>query len=133
MITAAGAVMWRPGPDGPEVAVVHRPKKSDWSFPKGKPEPGESVEQTARREVFEETGMTPVLGTRLPAVRYRKGWRLKRVDYWTATVDGPTDFVANSEVDRLDWLAVPAARQRLSYARDKRLLDNFLRTHARER
>jgi 8-oxo-dGTP diphosphatase len=133
LITAAGAVLWRPGPDGPEVAVVHRPKKSDWSFPKGKPEPGESLEQTARREVFEETGMVPVLGTRLPAVRYRKGWHLKRVDYWSATVDGPAEFVANNEVDDLAWLTVPAARARLSYARDKRLLDAFARNHRHER
>lgn len=130
MITAAGAILWRPGADGPEVALIHRPKKSDWSFPKGKPEPGESVEQTARREVLEETGMAPVLGTRLPAVRYLKGWRLKRVDYWSATVDGPAEFVANNEVDRLDWLAVPAARERLTYRRDQRLLDAFVRALA---
>lgn len=129
MITAAGAVLWRPGPDGPEVALIHRPNKSDWTFPKGKPEPGESVAETARREVQEETGMTPVLGSRLPARRYFKGRRLKRVDYWAATVAGPTDFVPNSEVDRLDWLPVPDARKRLTHPRDRRLLDAFLRTH----
>lgn len=130
MITAAGAILWRPGLDGPEVALIHRPKKSDWSFPKGKPEPGESVEETARREVFEETGMTPVLGTRLRPVRYLKGWRLKRVDYWSATVDIPVEFVVNSEVDQLEWLPVAAARERLTYRRDQRLLDTFTRAHA---
>lgn len=130
MITAAGAVLWRPGPDGPEVAVIHRPAKPDWSFPKGKPEPGESVADTARREVREETGMTPVLGSRLPARLYFKGRTLKRVDYWSATVAGPAEFVPNNEVDRLDWLSVPAARARLTHARDRRLLDAFLRTHA---
>lgn len=127
MITAAGAILWRPGPDGPQVAVIHRPAKSDWSFPKGKPEAGESAAETARREVHEETGMTPVLGTRLPPRRYLKGWELKRVDYWCATVTGPADFVPNHEVDRLDWLAVPAARARLTRRRDRRLLDAFLR------
>lgn len=128
MITAAGAILWRTGPNGPEVAVIHRPAKFDWSFPKGKPEPGESAAETARREVYEETGMTPVLGKRLPPCRYVKGWRLKRVDYWCAIADGPTDFVPNNEADRLDWLRVPAARERLTHRRDRRLLDAFVRT-----
>lgn len=127
MITAAGAILWRPGTNGPEVAVIHRPNKHDWSFPKGKPEPGESPAETARREVYEETGMTPVLGPRLPATRYLKGWTLKRVDYWAATVSGAERFVPNREVDRLDWLSVPAARARLTHPRDRRLLDAFAR------
>jgi 8-oxo-dGTP diphosphatase len=127
MITAAGAVLWRDGPDGPEVAVIHRPAKNDWSFPKGKSEAGESGADTARREVQEETGMAPVLGRRLPARHYLKGWALKRVDYWCATVAGSTEFVPNREVDQLEWLAVPAARARLTHRRDRRLLDAFLR------
>ena len=39
-IRAAGAVLWRPGPAGIEVALVHRPPYDDWSLPKGKPAPG---------------------------------------------------------------------------------------------
>ena len=129
MITAAGAVLWRPGPDGPEIAVIHRPSKPDWSFPKGKPEDGETPADTARREVLEETGMTPTLGHRLPPRRYLKGWALKRVDYWSATVPDDAEFVPNSEVDRLDWLSIPAARTRLTHNRDRRLLDAFRRAH----
>jgi 8-oxo-dGTP diphosphatase len=34
-IPAAGALLWRPGEQGPEVALVHRPRYDDWSFPKG--------------------------------------------------------------------------------------------------
>ena len=49
-IRAAGAVLWQPGPDGPEVALVHRPNYDDWSLPKGKTEPGEHVLLTAVRE-----------------------------------------------------------------------------------
>ena len=39
-IRAAGAVVWRDGPDGIQIAVVHRPKYDDWTLPKGKCEPG---------------------------------------------------------------------------------------------
>jgi 8-oxo-(d)GTP phosphatase len=61
-IRAAGAVLWRPGPQGPEVVLVHRPKYDDWSLPKGKTEPGEPVLLTAVREVAEETGVRVLLG-----------------------------------------------------------------------
>ena len=56
--------MVRDGADGPEVAVVHRPRYDDWSLPKGKLEPGEGWEQAALREVEEETGLRCELGAR---------------------------------------------------------------------
>ena len=66
LIKAAGAVAWRPGPDGePEVLLVHRKKYDDWSLPKGKAEPGESLPVTAVREVLEEGGARLALGRRL--------------------------------------------------------------------
>lgn len=56
-VRAAGCVVWRPGPAGPEVALIHRPRYDDWSFPKGKLDPGEGYVQAAVREVREETGL----------------------------------------------------------------------------
>ena len=56
-VQAAGGLVCRPGPAGLlEIAIVHRPAYSDWSFPKGKVERGESAEEAAIREVTEETG-----------------------------------------------------------------------------
>ena len=67
-IKAAGAVLWRSGSGsaGPEFALIHRDRYDDWSFAKGKAEPGEHALLTAVREVEEETGLRPVLGRRLP-------------------------------------------------------------------
>lgn len=126
-IRAAGAVLWRPGPQGPHVVLVHRPKYDDWSLPKGKTEPGEPVLLTAVREVAEETGVRVVLGRRLPSTHYLVHGRPKVVDYWAAkTADGPQPgFTPNAEVDRLDWLDVAAARARLSYPHDAAVLDEF--------
>ncbi|MCO6000271.1 NUDIX hydrolase [Actinoallomurus rhizosphaericola] len=124
-IRAAGAVLWRPGPDGrPLVALIHRPRYDDWSFPKGKVDRGEHVVRAAAREVWEETGVWPVLGRRLSTIRYEARGRPKRVDYWTATGDEGR-FVPNDEVDRVDWLPIGAAEGRLSYDHDRDVLREF--------
>ena len=58
VVRAAGCAVWRTGDDGAlETALVHRPKYDDWSLPKGKPEAGEHLLETAHREVLEETGL----------------------------------------------------------------------------
>jgi 8-oxo-(d)GTP phosphatase len=62
-IAAAGAVLWRRLSDELiQVALIHRPRYDDWSFPKGKVEQGESEIACAFREVFEETGFESVFG-----------------------------------------------------------------------
>lgn len=128
-VRAAGGVVWRAGEGGvPEVLVVHRPKYEDWSFPKGKREEGETDEETALREVQEETGLTCHLGPELPGTSYmdRKG-RPKAVRYFVMTVvDG--EFAPSDEVDEVRWLRLPAARALLTYDRDQGVLDAFSTT-----
>jgi 8-oxo-dGTP diphosphatase len=121
-VRAAGGVVHRPGPDGLEIALVHRPRYDDWTFPKGKLLEGEPDEDGALREVLEETGMRCALGPFLGTRRYRdRHGRNKVVRYWSMTpMDGA--FRRSDEVDRLEWLPIERARERLSYARDRQLL-----------
>jgi ADP-ribose pyrophosphatase YjhB (NUDIX family) len=56
VVRAAGGLLWREDPSGPRIALVHRPRRSDWSLPKGKLDDRESWEEAALREVQEETG-----------------------------------------------------------------------------
>lgn len=125
-ILAAGAVLWRPAGRGAQVALIHRPKYDDWSFPKGKLTRGEHVLLAAVREVEEETGLRVTLGRNLPPVRYLVDGLPKRVHYWAALVDGVgAPFVPNSEVDKLEWTPASSAGRRLSYDHDVRLLAAF--------
>jgi 8-oxo-dGTP pyrophosphatase MutT (NUDIX family)/phosphohistidine phosphatase SixA len=127
-VAAAGAIVHRLT-DQREIGLIHRIKYGDWTFPKGKVEPGEHVVSAAVREVGEETGIGVVLGRRLSRVRYHSlaQHHPKRVDYWAAQAapGSGTDFVPNDEVDGMTWLPVPQARERLSYAHDAELLDEF--------
>jgi 8-oxo-dGTP pyrophosphatase MutT (NUDIX family)/phosphohistidine phosphatase SixA len=125
-ILAAGAVIWRPAGRGVQVALVHRPKYDDWSFAKGKVGPGEHILLAALREVEEETGLRVTLGRNLAQVRYPIDGLPKRIDYWAARVSGAVaEFVPNSEVDRLEWVAPGAASRMLSYPHDVKLLADF--------
>ncbi|MDR2988263.1 MAG: NUDIX hydrolase, partial [Nocardiopsaceae bacterium] len=114
MIHAAGAVIWRPGPEGLDVALVHRPRYDDWSHPKGKRRRGEHLQLTAIREVREETGFDVVLGRPLSASVYQVSGGTKRVSFWTARVAESPGFVPNDEVDQVVWLPVAAARRRMT-------------------
>jgi 8-oxo-(d)GTP phosphatase len=130
-VHAAGAVVWRPGDQGPDIALVHRPRYDDWSFPKGKCQRGEHVLTTAVREVMEEAGLRVVLGRPLAPSVYQVGRRIKWVNYWAARCVGSVPFVPGAEVDHVSWLPATQVRLRLSYERDVALLDEFLAGPAR--
>ncbi len=129
-VKASGAVLWRPDPDGKEreLALIHRPRYDDWSFPKGKADPGEHAVLTAVREVEEETAQRVALGRRLPNTEYEVLGRGKRVKYWAATIahEGGAEFAANEEVDELEWVSGAEARSRLTSQLDVAVLEAFL-------
>jgi 8-oxo-dGTP diphosphatase len=121
-IRGAGGVLWRPENGGYEIALIHRPRYDDWTFPKGKNLPGESDAACALREVREETGLLCELSVELPSTEYvdRKG-RAKTVSYWIMRpLSG--QFEINREVDELRWLSLTEAERLLSYERDRMLL-----------
>ncbi|MGJ9411619.1 NUDIX domain-containing protein [Aeromicrobium sp. CF4.19] len=134
LVTAAGAIVWRrrrseaaSSRRAVEVLLVHRPRYDDWTFPKGKPDPGEDLLTTAVREVAEETGEVVRLGVPLPDARYHVSAGPKSVSYWVGRSTGQTDppFTSNREVDEVRWVRPRDARALLTYEHDIDLLEAF--------
>lgn len=123
IVRAAGGLVVRKAGSRLEVAVVHRPARADWSFPKGKLEEGETLEECALREVLEETGLICRLGRFLGHTEYhdRKD-RQKVVAYWLMSIKTDVGFEVNDEVDELRWIDTASAATVLSYERDAELL-----------
>ncbi|MTD55381.1 NUDIX domain-containing protein [Amycolatopsis sp. RM579] len=117
-------MLWRRGVHGVEICLAHRPRYDDWSLPKGKLDPGETLPATAVREIHEETGYRAILGRRLRTVRYHVAAGDKVVEYYSAAaIDG--SFTPNHEVDSLRWLPVEDAASALSYDTDVDVLRAF--------
>lgn len=127
VIRAAGAVLWRRLSDELiQVALIHRPKYDDWSFPKGKVEAGELEISCAYREVLEETGYESKFGPQLGQVMYKVDGMDKEVSYWAAEAIGnPIPIMDLNEVDQLVWFTISDAYAKLSLNSDKEILTNF--------
>lgn len=128
LVVAAGAVTLRRRRGTTEVLLVHRPRYGDWSFPKGKVDPGEGVHEAAVREVLEETGLAVRLGPALPPQVYAVGngtARPKMVHYWVARCTGDDDvsgYRPNDEIDDVRWFPMHDVVRMLTYERDRDLV-----------
>ncbi|RIK14168.1 MAG: phosphohistidine phosphatase [Acidobacteria bacterium] len=135
LVRAAGVVPYRVRNGKLRVGLVHRPRYDDWSWPKGKLDPGEDWAPAAVRETLEETGLRVRLGAPLPQARYRNhgnGGADKQVRYWVGEVLGGPG-VLEHEVDEVAWLRPKEAADRLSYARDRDQLDALVELHRTDR
>ena len=124
LIRAAGGIVIRPVANGRfEVACIFRETRGDWTFPKGKLDPGETFEQAALREVWEETGMHCEVIRFAGTTNYthRKG-KPKIVAYYLMSV-ATGEFAPNDEVDELVWLPLEQVREHLTWDRDQELFD----------
>lgn len=125
LIPAAGGLVFTETEEGKlRVLVAHRPRYDDWSLPKGKADPGETPEETALREVLEETGYRCRIVAPLGVTRYPVSQGEKLVTWFAMRPlpDGP-GFAPNGEVDEIRWLSPKEAVALLDYDHDRNLVE----------
>lgn len=148
--------MVREGDGGWEIAVIEpkaddpgkrsgkKPAKPVVALPKGLVDPGEKPEETAAREVFEETGIRGEILTKLTDIKYvyvrtwGDGQRVFKIVsfYLLRHMSGTIDDISQEmrvEVKRAMWIPLAGAETKLSYRGEKdvvRLAQKYLQAHA---
>ena len=136
-VYAAGAICWREEKGRLLVAIIHRARYNDWGWPKGKVDPGETLPETAVREIKEETGLSIRLGVNLGVQTYDlPNGKGKEVHYWAAKVSEKalkaSTFKPSEEVAKVDWMTPDEAAKVLSYEHDKVFLEKLVLLHAKD-
>lgn len=113
MKESSGTLLYRQGSEGMEVLLVHPSgdynRHKPWSIPKGLLDKGETTEQAARRETWEETGVTAGELTPLGHIHYVKNG--KRIHCFTGPAPSNCQpRCASWEVDRAEFVALEIAR-----------------------
>lgn len=123
-VVAAGTVPWRIKAGQLQVLLIHRPQYNDWSWPKGRLDPNETLPETAWRETKEEVGLRLTLGIPLGVIRYKTstGKNRKEVWYWAARVIDQRPKPDANEVDDTRWASVEEAKKLLTKKLDKKPL-----------
>ncbi len=126
VVLAAGGVVWRRTPSGVEIAVIRRTRYGEeWSLPKGKVEPGETFEQTAIREVREETCCDAVIRDFVGSVDYLAKKRPKVVLFYDMELEKETPFEPNDEVKQIRWVEPAEALGMLTYKTEIEVLKRW--------
>ena len=133
VVEAAGGVLWRETSSGSKIAIIHRKRYDDWSLPKGKREDGERWEETALREVKEETGCRLTLGKFIGSASYviNQDSTPKIVLFWHMYTKNEGKFQPNDEVDRLKWVSPKKALKTLSYEDEREIIRIATNDHRR--
>jgi 8-oxo-dGTP pyrophosphatase MutT (NUDIX family) len=129
-VSAGGLVLAEPSPTA-RVALISRRDAHgavQWTLPKGQQEPGETLEETALREVREETGLQVRVLAPLDTIDYWFIWAPEQtryhkfVHYFLMEATGGDLADHDREVEEVRWFDPAEAAVALSFANERRLL-----------
>jgi 8-oxo-dGTP pyrophosphatase MutT (NUDIX family) len=127
-LVSAGGIVYRPGEHEPEVVLCGRPARGLWALPKGTPQDAETLEQTARREVSEETGLHVRIVRKVGEIDYwftrvEMGKRFhKRVHHYLMAPVGGDVANHDQEYDEVRWVPASEAARMLTFPDEVEML-----------
>ena len=128
---SAGGVVYRRCDDGTEIVICGRDSDGVWGLPKGTPDPGESLEETAIREVTEETGLQVRIVAKVGVVEYwfaRAGVRYhKWVHLYLMEATGGNTEDHDVEYDRVEWRPARVALRTLTFKNEADMVAKALK------
>lgn len=131
--TSAGGIVIKQGPSGPQLVLGKRRRERNgvtWMLPKGTPAESEAIEQTALREVAEETGLEVRIVAPVGAIDYffsLAGARIhKTVHYYLMETTGGDTSDHDHEFDEVRWFDLPAAREMLTFPTEREIVERAL-------
>lgn len=123
---SAGGIVWREGDGRTEVLICGRNADRTWGLPKGTPDAGETLEQTAQREVEEETGLRVRVGQKVGVIEYwfvAGGYRYhKFVHHWLMEPLGGSLDDHDVEFDVVTWASIDEAINLLTYPGERQMV-----------
>jgi 8-oxo-dGTP pyrophosphatase MutT (NUDIX family) len=122
-LVSAGGVIARKTDDTFEVALIFN--NGLWLLPKGLVEEDETFEETAVREVKEETGLAGEIIEKVGEINYafsRDRFFFKTVHFYLLRYVGGSVGTHDSEADDVRWFAISEAAQLLAYPNEQRIV-----------
>jgi 8-oxo-dGTP pyrophosphatase MutT (NUDIX family) len=126
---SAGGIIFRKSDSVVEVALTSRQKGEVWCLPKGLVDKGESLEQTALREVREETGLEGKLIQKIEEIKYwyYSKWEqvriFKIVHFYLMECLGGNTEEHDFEVDEVRWFPLEEAKRILTYKSEREIAE----------
>lgn len=125
-LVSAGGVVYRWGNRGLEVLLCGQRQPLTWRLPKGMPNKGEKLEETAEREVEEETGLKVKVEGKIGTIRYwftQEGVRYhKTVHFFLMKPYGGDIELHDPEFDMVEWFPLEEACRLLTYKSEVEIL-----------
>jgi len=115
--------------DNDKVLMVKHKNGGHWDFPKGHMEQGETKEQTAIREVLEETGIEiKIISDKQYKNSYKPKMNIqKEVIFFEALPIGGTLKNQESEVSDIEWVELDNVLEKLTYENSKKTFRKFIK------